>query len=104
MSGTLSSYLGQVMTAQAQAAADAGNLKQGQNVVVNALAFSYVYFRLSPDTVRVGNGASSIRLAHLAMVDQETGLRAYLLTGQDRFLAPYRAGRGRVRRSELGCG
>jgi flagellar hook-associated protein 1 FlgK len=25
------------MTAQAQAAADAGNLKQGQNVVVNAL-------------------------------------------------------------------
>jgi flagellar hook-associated protein 1 FlgK len=37
MSGTLSSYLGQVMTAQAQAAADAGNLKQGQNVVVNAL-------------------------------------------------------------------
>jgi flagellar hook-associated protein 1 FlgK len=37
MSGTLSSYVGQVMTAQAQAAADAGNLKQGQDVVVNAL-------------------------------------------------------------------
>jgi len=37
MSGTLSSYLGQVMTAQAQAAADASNLKQGQDVVVNAL-------------------------------------------------------------------
>jgi flagellar hook-associated protein 1 FlgK len=37
MSGTLSSYLGQVMTAQAQAAADAANLKQGQDVVVNAL-------------------------------------------------------------------
>jgi flagellar hook-associated protein 1 FlgK len=37
MSGTLSSYVGQVMTVQAQAAADAGNLKQGQGVVVKAL-------------------------------------------------------------------
>jgi flagellar hook-associated protein 1 FlgK len=37
MSGTLSSYLGQVMTAQAQAAADAANLQQGQDVVVKAL-------------------------------------------------------------------
>jgi flagellar hook-associated protein 1 FlgK len=37
MNGTLSSFLGQVMTAQAQAAADAANLKQGQDVVVNAL-------------------------------------------------------------------
>src|SRR5882762_8854737 len=37
MSGTLTSYLGQLMTVQAQAAADAGNLKQGQDVVVKAL-------------------------------------------------------------------
>jgi flagellar hook-associated protein 1 FlgK len=37
MSGTLSSFVGQVMTAQAQAAADAANLKEGQDVVVNAL-------------------------------------------------------------------
>jgi flagellar hook-associated protein 1 FlgK len=37
MSGTLTSYLGQMMTVQAQAAADAGNLQQGQDVVVNAL-------------------------------------------------------------------
>jgi flagellar hook-associated protein 1 FlgK len=37
MSGTLTSYLGQMMTVQAQAAADAGNLKQGQDVVVKAL-------------------------------------------------------------------
>jgi len=37
MSGTLTSYLGQMMTVQAQAAADAGNLQQGQDVVVKAL-------------------------------------------------------------------
>ncbi len=37
MTGTLTTYLGQVMTEQAQAAADATNLKQGQDVVVNGL-------------------------------------------------------------------
>jgi flagellar hook-associated protein 1 FlgK len=36
-SGTLSSYIGQVISQQGQAAADAANLKQGQDVVVNAL-------------------------------------------------------------------
>jgi flagellar hook-associated protein 1 FlgK len=37
MQGTLTSYIGQVMTQQAQAAANADSLKQGQDVVVNAL-------------------------------------------------------------------
>jgi len=37
MSGTLLSYIGQVMTNQGQAAANASSLKQGQDVVVNAL-------------------------------------------------------------------
>jgi flagellar hook-associated protein 1 FlgK len=36
-SGTLSSFMGQVISQQGQAAADADNLKQGQDVVVNAL-------------------------------------------------------------------
>jgi signal transduction histidine kinase len=33
-----------------------------------------------------------------AMIDQETGLRGYLLTGEDSFLAPYDSGRARSRR------
>jgi flagellar hook-associated protein 1 FlgK len=37
-SGTLSSFLGQVMGQQGQAAANASNLQQGQQVVLNALA------------------------------------------------------------------
>jgi flagellar hook-associated protein 1 FlgK len=37
MTGTLSSYIGEVMTNQGQAAANATNLKQGQDVVVNSL-------------------------------------------------------------------
>jgi flagellar hook-associated protein 1 FlgK len=35
--GTLTSFLGQVMSQQGQAADNANNLKQGQDVVVNAL-------------------------------------------------------------------
>jgi flagellar hook-associated protein 1 FlgK len=37
MTGTLTSYIGQVYTNQGQAAANAASLKQGQDVVVNAL-------------------------------------------------------------------
>jgi flagellar hook-associated protein 1 FlgK len=37
MTGTLTSYLGQVMTQQGQAASNASSLKQGQDVVVNSL-------------------------------------------------------------------
>jgi flagellar hook-associated protein 1 FlgK len=37
MQGTLSSFIGQVMSQQAQAASNASNLAQGQDVVVNAL-------------------------------------------------------------------
>ncbi|WP_345266466.1 hybrid sensor histidine kinase/response regulator [Nocardioides nanhaiensis] len=36
------------------------------------------------------------RLAHLAMVDQETGLRAYLLSGDRSALAPFEQGRREV--------
>ncbi|HWP26096.1 MAG TPA: flagellar hook-associated protein FlgK [Xanthobacteraceae bacterium] len=36
-SGSLSSYIGQIMTVQGQAAANASSLKQGQEIVVNAL-------------------------------------------------------------------
>ena len=51
---------------------------------------------LVPRTDRLSDAARSVRLAHLAMVDQETGLRAFLLTGEDRFLEPYRDGRAEL--------
>ena len=47
---------------------------------------------LVPTTDRYNTGARSIRLAHLAMLDQQTALRAYLLTGDDGLLNPYRRG------------
>ncbi|MCA1710438.1 MAG: response regulator, partial [Actinobacteria bacterium] len=47
---------------------------------------------LAPRTSDIAEGARAVRLAHLANVDQETGLRAFLLTGQDELLEPYRRG------------
>ena len=48
---------------------------------------------------RLGAGDRNVRIAHQAMVDQETGLRAYLLTGDRRFLEPYDQGRTQLARS-----
>ena len=48
---------------------------------------------LVPTTNRHVDGGRAIRLAHLAMVDQETGVRAYLLTGNRAFLQPYDRGK-----------
>ena len=46
----------------------------------------------APRLGEVSDGARAIRLGHLAMLDQETGLRAFLLTRDDAFLEPYRRG------------
>ena len=48
---------------------------------------------LAPQTDRYSQGTRAVRLAHLAMLDQETGLRGFLATGEDRFLEPYERGR-----------
>jgi signal transduction histidine kinase/CheY-like chemotaxis protein len=61
-------------------------------VALNAAALAVLYVRLSPSTSRYTSGAREVRLANAAALDMETGLRAYLLTGQERFLGPYRDG------------
>ncbi|MCW2615573.1 MAG: two-component hybrid sensor and regulator, partial [Frankiales bacterium] len=67
------------------------------SVVVTALVSASVLLGLVlllvPQTDRYTEGARAVRLSHLAMLDQETGLRAHLITEQDRFLAPFRRGR-----------
>ena len=47
---------------------------------------------LVPRTEAFVEAGRAVRLTHLAMVDQETGLRAFLLTRETRFLDPYRRG------------
>lgn len=60
---------------------------------VNLSVLGYLRFSLDRDLSDVNGATHSLRLAHLAMVDQETGLRAYMLSGDEQFLQPYWDGR-----------
>lgn len=54
--------------------------------------FAYVLGSVLPAQLRFQNGDRAVQLAHEAMIDQETGLRGYLLVHDKRFLQPYRTG------------
>ncbi len=47
---------------------------------------------LVPTNNRYSDGARAVRLSYLAMLDQQTGVRAYLLTGDASLLDAYRRG------------
>ena len=70
----------------------------GAATLVSAGVLLLLVVALVPRTDRIVDGARAIRLSHLAMVDQETGLRAFLLTGDRRFLEPYERGRAELDR------
>ena len=72
--------------------------------VVLAALFSYNLLILRPDQNRYEDGARALQLAHAAMIDQETGLRGYLLVRDDVFLQPYRDGVGETRREDAVLG
>jgi diguanylate cyclase (GGDEF)-like protein len=57
-----------------------------------AAVFSYLIGSIRPDLDRYRESDRSLDLAHAAMIDQETGLRGYLLMQDPSFLEPYRAG------------
>ncbi len=61
-------------------------------VLLNAVVLSVLVLRLTPQNERLADGARAVRLSHLAMIDQETGLRAFLLTDDPSLLEPYRRG------------
>ena len=52
---------------------------------------------LEPRQQRLQDGSRAVSLAHRGMLDQETALRAYLVTGESVFLEPYRDGTTAVR-------
>ena len=52
---------------------------------------------LEPRQQRLQDGSRAVSLAHRGMLDQETALRAYLVTGESVFLEPYRDGTTTVR-------
>ena len=64
----------------------------GITALVSALVLAILVLVLVPKTDRYQEGARSVRLAHLAMLNQQTALRAFLTTEQPLFLDPYEVG------------
>ena len=67
-------------------------LTVGVTALGSALVLAVLVLHLVPQTDRYQDGTRAVRLAHLAMLDQETALRAFLITGQEEFLEPYERG------------
>ncbi|MCU1375408.1 MAG: hypothetical protein JWO68_2694 [Actinomycetia bacterium] len=53
----------------------------------------FLFAQLQPRVDRASTLGRQVRVGHEALLDQETGLRGWLATGDDSFLTPYRAGR-----------
>ena len=64
----------------------------GITSLVGGLVLALVVAVYAPRTDDYTEGVRAIRLAHLAMVDQETALRAFLITDDTQFLGPYEEG------------
>jgi signal transduction histidine kinase/DNA-binding response OmpR family regulator len=61
--------------------------------MVTLVAFGLILLVTAPRATRFTDAARSTRLSHQAMLDQQTGVRGYALSGKDRFLEAYRNGR-----------
>lgn len=63
--------------------------------------FIYMLGVVRPDRIRYQNADRSLQLAHAALIDEETGLRGFLLTGDSQFLQPYNQGVSAVRDEDV---
>jgi len=72
----------------------------GVTALLSAAVFAYVFVKARPDAHRYLLAGQAARLAHSAMIDQETGIRGYLLSGQRQYLEPYLTGREALREQE----
>jgi diguanylate cyclase (GGDEF)-like protein len=72
----------------------------GVTALVSIAVFAYVFTRARPDAHRFELAGEHASDAHAAMIDQETGIRGYLLSGQREYLAPYLNGRDALRQQE----
>jgi len=72
----------------------------GVTALVSAAVFAYVFVKTRPDARRYTAAGDAARTAHAAMIDQETGVRGFLLSGQRQYLAPYLNGKDALRRAE----
>jgi diguanylate cyclase (GGDEF)-like protein len=65
-------------------------------VVLTVGLLAWLLLASRPAIVRYEQGVAGMSDSYSAMLDQELGLRGYLATGDEAFLAPYRTGRDRV--------
>ena len=61
-------------------------------LLVTALGYGWLAVVSAPESRALDRAVEATRSAHVAMVDQETALRAYLVTGEELFLSPYQSG------------
>jgi signal transduction histidine kinase/CheY-like chemotaxis protein len=54
--------------------------------------YGLIIWSIRPETTRLIAAARAVRVGHEAMLDQQTSVRGWLLTGETRFLGPYDAG------------
>jgi diguanylate cyclase (GGDEF)-like protein len=66
-------------------------------LLANFVAVLFVLVSYRPELKRATYAARASQLAFTGMLDQETGLRGYLLTGERQFLQPYVVGQSEVR-------
>lgn len=69
--------------------------------LVTALAYGVSSAWLGPELERGRLAAAAENAAYAAMLDEESGLRAYLLTRDVRYLEPYAGGESRLARADL---
>ena len=62
-------------------------------IAVSIASAGYLLLSVQPQVDRYSELTRHSRLLHIAMLDQETGLRGWLATGDATFLAPYQSGR-----------
>ena len=62
-------------------------------ILVSIVSAGYLLLSVQPQVERYSELTRQSRLLHIAMLDQETGLRGWLATGDAAFLAPYQRGR-----------
>src|SRR5579859_5562298 len=67
-------------------------LATGAAVVVAVLVLGTLIFDLQPRLATLAAGKDALAVVHQGMLDEETGLRGYLLTDEDSYLEPYRQG------------
>jgi diguanylate cyclase (GGDEF)-like protein len=72
----------------------------GAAFLVTALAYGVSWAWLSPELERSRQAERAESASHAAMIDQENGLRGYLMTRDARFLEPYVRGDYKLRQAD----